>query len=266
MRRLTATILLMLENCHKLEFQHNSDSSDGKIFWRVRKVSRSAITHASLMRESTKRIEGALRSEDSKEHLIAQRILESTAAFRSWELEHSGLMRTVADSGALRRQAGMLRQTALRLIHAKALFEYLRRRNLRESDRKRVVTHFYPTRLFQEALVQEYGSYLRKAGSFLCTSHLGTDYLIDPAFLDPMQHYEKLYAQYFELYCSTLLPVDLEATSQSALLPLLKHQLTEWRWIILNPRAATPRLARESEIRRPLGDTQRMNTLTLVKD
>jgi hypothetical protein len=46
-------------------------------------------------------------------------------------------------------------------------------------------------------------------------------------------------------------------------LPLLKHQLNEWRWIILNPRAAAPKHRRESEIRVPLGDTQRLPTLKL---
>jgi hypothetical protein len=49
------------------------------------------------------------------------------------------------------------------------------------------------------------------------------------------------------------------------LLPLLKHQLNEWRWIVLNPRSAAPRLKRESDIRRPLGDTQRLPTLKLPK-
>jgi hypothetical protein len=45
------------------------------------------------------------------------------------------------------------------------------------------------------------------------------------------------------------------------LLPLLKHQLNEWRWIILNPRDSAPRIRRESDLRRPLGDTQRLPLL-----
>jgi hypothetical protein len=254
----------MSGKCHKLQgstYSVDTTAANNEVY-----VSRIAVTHARLMRESTGRIEFALRGGDSKEHLIAQRIMESTAAFNSWELEHSALMRTVADSGILRRQAGTLRRTALRLIHAKALFEFLRRPRLSETDREKILTHFYPTKLYQYALMQEHNSYLRKAGSFMCTSHLGTEIIIDPAFLDPMLHYEKLYSQYFDLYCAMLLPEDLELTSERPLLPLLKQQLTEWRWIILNPRESVPRLAYESEIRRPLGDTQRMNTLNLPKD
>jgi hypothetical protein len=55
------------------------------------------------------------------------------------------------------------------------------------------------------------------------------------------------------------------AGSQRSLLPLLKHQLNEWRWIILNPKRGLPQLQRESELRRALGDTQRMQTLRLSK-
>jgi hypothetical protein len=45
------------------------------------------------------------------------------------------------------------------------------------------------------------------------------------------------------------------------LLPLLKHQLNEWRWIILNPRESLSRVKREREMRRATGDTQRMRQL-----
>jgi len=58
---------------------------------------RSAISHARLMRESTARVESALRSDDDKEHLVAHRILESPHTWQLWECEHSGLMRQVAE-------------------------------------------------------------------------------------------------------------------------------------------------------------------------
>ena len=84
----------------------------------------------------------------------------------------------------------------------------------------------------------------------------------DPAFLDPMQHYEELYHEYFRLYCSTLFSRDgVESASELALLPLLKHQLNEWRWMILNPRQGQLRVQRERELRRPIGDTQRLPIL-----
>src|SRR3984957_16058769 len=214
------------------------------------------------MRESTDRIEIALRSEDDKEHTVAHRLSESSRTWELWENEHSGLMRHVADYGVLRTQAAALRQAALRLIHGKALFEYLRRSEVRGAERARILTHFYPTRGYQYAVIAEHGGYVRKACSYLCATHVGTGLVHDPAFLDPMQHYESLYAEYFDLYCSTLFPTDgVESASEPSLLPLLKHQLNEWRWMILNPRESLPRVAREREIRRSTGDTQRLPAL-----
>ena len=104
--------------------------------------------------------------------------------------------------------------------------------------------------------------------SRLCgqASHVGTELVHDPAFLDPMVKYETLFTEYFELFCSTLLPGEGEdADSEPALLPLLKHQLNEWRWIILNPKQALPHLQRESELRRATGDTQKLRLLKFQK-
>ena len=220
---------------------------------------RSAISHARLMRESTDRVESALHSDDDKEHLVARRLSENPKTWQTWENEHSSLMRQVAGYGVLRTQAGALRHTALRLIHGKALFEYLRKNEVRGVARTQIIAHFYPTRGYQYAIIAEHGAYVRKACSFLCTSHVGTGLVQDPTFLDPMQHYEDLYAEYFDLYCRTLFPKQgVESASELSLLPLLKHQLNEWRWMILNPRQSLPLVKREREIRRTTGDTQRL--------
>ena len=213
------------------------------------------------MRESTDRIEGALRSHDQQEHLVAQRIFAAPDAGAAWEREHSGLMRQVADFLALRNQAVALRRASLRLIHGKALFEYLKKHNVRGKARARILAHFHRTLAYEHAVVAEHTTYVRKAGSYLCASHLGTDLVRDPAFLDPMQQYETLYTEYFELYCSTLMPHEECSESEPALLPLLKHHLTKWRWVILNPKQSASHLWRESELRRPVGDTQKLRLL-----
>ena len=219
---------------------------------------RNAISHLRLMRESTDRIETALRSDDDNERMVALRLAESTKSWQLWEDEHSGLMRQIADYGVLRTQAAALKQTALRLIHGKALFEYLRRNDVRGARLSRILAHFYPTRAYQHAVIAEHGGFVRKTCSFLCTSHVGAGLVRDPAFLDPMQHYESLYGEYFDRYCATLFPDGEVSAGDGSLLPLLKHQLNEWRWIILNPRQSQPRVKREQEMRRPTGDTQRL--------
>jgi hypothetical protein len=228
-------------------------------------VQSTAFSHARLMRESTDRIERALRSSDAREHVVAQRVLSTPGTWNAWELEHSGLMRQVSDFVALRNQVVALRHAALRLIHGKALFEYLKKHNVRGAARANILAHFHRTLLYEHAVVAEHTVYVRKACSYLCTGHLGTDLVHDPAFLDPMQHYEQLFTEYFELYCSTLTPLADGSNADPALLPLLKQQLGEWRWVILNPKQSIPHLRRESELRRPAGDTQKMRLVKLPK-
>jgi hypothetical protein len=174
-------------------------------------------------------------------------------------------MRQVADFVVLRNQAVALRHAALRLIHGKALFEYLKKHNVRGKARAKILAHFHRTLLYEHAVVAEHTVYVRKSASLLCASHVGTDLVHDPAFLDPMIQYETLFTEYFELYCTTLMPSEDDSESESALLPLLKHQLNEWRWVILNPKQALPYLQRETELRRPVGDTQKLRLLKFPK-
>src|ERR1700692_3391091 len=221
---------------------------------------RHTISHARLMRVSTDRVQAALSSSDNNEQLVARRILENPSVWSQWEKEHSGLMRQLANCGVRRAQVAALKHANFRLLHGKALFQYLRRNVVRGSERARVVEYFRPGRNYDNAVISEHSVYLRKACSYLCTSHLGTDVVEDPMFLDPMQRYEELYAEYFGLYCSMLLGTP-SAMTQVALLPLLKLQLNEYRWAILDPRRAQPWLRREGEIRVATGDTQRWPAL-----
>jgi len=221
---------------------------------------RHTISHARLMRVSTDRVQAALSSSDNNEQLVARRILENPSVWSQWEKEHSGLMRQLANCGVRRTQVAALKHANFRLLHGKALFHYLRRNGVRGSERARVLEYFRPGRNYDNAVVAEHGVYLRKACSYLCTSHVDTDVVEDPMFLDPMQRYEELYTEYFGLYCGVLLGTP-GGVAQGALLPLLKMQLNEYRWAILDPRRAQPWLRREAEIRVPTGDTQRLPTL-----
>ena len=222
---------------------------------------RHAISHGRLMRESTDRVQAALSSSDRNEQLIARRVLESTVIWQQWEHEHSSLMRQLANCGVRHAQVAALKQTTFRLLHGKALFQFLRQSALRGAQRAQVLAHFRPGRSFASAIIAEHGAYLRRACSYLCTSHLGSEVVQDPAFLDPMQRYEELYTEYFNLYCTALVESGGAMTGSEALLPLLKQQLNEYRLAILDPRGAQPFLRREAELRRPTGDTQRLRSL-----
>jgi hypothetical protein len=217
-----------------------------------------AMSHARLMRLSTDRVEAALKHGETSEQLLARRIMENAASWEQWERAHSDLMRRIAGCNA-RSQIDELKQTTLRLLHGKALFQQLGRAGVRGEKRVRLLAHFRPGRSFEAAMISEHGEYLRKALSFLCTNHVGADVVGDPAFIDPMQRYEELYGEYFDLYCRSLLGEETE--SQSALLPLLKHQLGAQRAAVLDPRGAQAFLKREAALRRPTGDTQRLPSL-----
>jgi hypothetical protein len=104
--------------------------------------------------------------------------------------------------------------------------------------------------------------YLRKACSFLCTSHVGGHVVRDRGFFDPMKRYQELYAEYFQLFCSTHFDGEsADAELQGELLPLLKYQLEECRTAIMNPRPATEWMMREAALRAPTGDTIRLPRL-----
>jgi hypothetical protein len=225
-------------------------------------VQRNSVDHKRLMRESTDRVHSALYSENPNEQLVASRLLESPAAFRTWESEHSGLMREVANPSFKRTQAALLKKATFRLIHRKALFEYLRDGRIRGVMRRRILFSFHPAQDYTRSVIAEHGLYLRKACSFLCTSHVGGNVVRDSGFFDPMKRYQELYAEYFQIFCSTHFGTEAaEFAPQAELLPLLKHQLEECRLVIMSPQPETEWLMREGELRQPTGDTARLPRL-----
>jgi hypothetical protein len=223
---------------------------------------RTALGHARLMRESTDRVQSALHTDNIKEQLVARRIVSNAIIWQQWESEHSILMRRVAEQRARHAQIAALKRTSFRLVHGKALFQHLRESEVRGPRRMQILAHFHPGRIYEHAVIAEHSVYLRKACSFLCTSHVGSDVVQDPKFLDPMQRYEELFTAYFNLYCSALVgQSEDEPGWQQPLLPLLKHQLNEWRAAILDPKDSQPIFRRDADLRRPTGDTQLLRTL-----
>jgi hypothetical protein len=225
-------------------------------------VHRNSVDYKRLMRESTDRVHSALYSANPNEQLVARRLLESPSAFRTWESEHSGLMLEVANPSFRGTQATQLKKATFRLIHRKALFEYLRDERIRGSERRRIIVHIHPAQDYTRSVIAEHALYLRKACSFMCTSHVGSNVVHDPGFLDPMRRYQELYAEYFQIFCNTHFGTDSADTQpQGELLPLLKHQLEEYRMAIMNPQPETEWLLREAELRQPIGDTARLPRL-----
>jgi len=222
-----------------------------------------AISLAQLMRESEHCIELAASSGLPHEQLIADRILSDPGMWCRWESEHYMIVRKVAAQASAVHQSTALKSASFALIHRKALFEYLRDRQLRGEARQRVVQFFQRSRTYSDAVVTEHGRYLRGAASFLCAGHLGSRVINDGAFEEPLLRYEELYTEYFGAYFDAELACgdDAEASSQRFLLPHLKQRLREQREAVLALPRLTPGLRRDQEFQRATGDTQKLRAL-----
>jgi hypothetical protein len=196
---------------------------------------------------------------------VASRMLDCPETYRRWEIEHDRLMHTVSDHGRVEEQVTALRTAVFGLVHRRAVFEYLRERQITGLKRRRVLALFYGCRDYTNAVLREHGNYVRCSSSYLCTHHLGEHLMQDAAFNEPLQLYEEWYAEYFRAYCDTeLAETEMEKAASmtlDALKPLLKHRVAEARQAILVMPKSPDREWREVEIRKPNGDTQRMRAI-----
>jgi hypothetical protein len=223
-----------------------------------------AYKHARLMEESELRVEMAANS-SSPADIIASRILQRPDTYSRWTAEHDRLMRAVSAEMRLARQVVALRSTAFRLVHRRALFEYLRLRQVTGTKRRKLFETFYGNRDFTNAVLAEHGNYVRCSSSFLCTQYLGEQLMHDAVFEEPLQLYELWYGEYFRTFCDVALAETEEEKQQlapiEALKPLLKFRLAEAREALLAMPTELQQNWREVEIRKPNGDTQRLRAI-----
>jgi len=226
-----------------------------------------AYKHARLMEESESRVEMTANSLAPADILVAQRVLVRPDEFTRWEAHHNYLMRAVSSHGRLPQQMVALRATALSLVHRKALFEYLRQRQITGAKRKKLLAVFYGCADYSNAVLVEHANYVRSSSSYLCTQHLAEHLMHDPALDEPLALYEEWYAEYFHAFCDVELAETEEekqaCLAQESLKPLLKYRVTEARKAIL-AMPQTQREWHEVRIRERTGDTLRLKALALI--
>jgi hypothetical protein len=224
-----------------------------------------AYNHARLMEESESRVEMTAYLRRTPADAAACRVLESPATYRLWEAEHDRLLRPVSSQGRLDGQIAALRTTVFGLVHRRALFEYMRQRQVTGTKRHKLVALFYGYRDYANSVLTEHGKYVRCSSSYVCTQHLGENLMQDAAFTEPLELYEQFYAEYFRAYCDVELAETVEEKRRAgpleALRPLLKYRVSEARQAILAMPQQPEEDWREVEIRKPNGDTQRMRVL-----
>jgi hypothetical protein len=219
------------------------------------------------MAESESRVEMTATSQSPADILVAQRILVRPVEFTRWEAHHDQLMRAVSVRTRLTEQMVALRATAFTLVHRRALFEYLRERQITGAKRKKLLAVFYGCTDYTNAVLVEHGKYLRCSSSYLCTQHLAEHLMHDPALDEPLALYEEWYKEYFHAFCDVEIAETEEekqaCLAQESLKPLLKYRVVEARKAIL-AMPQTPREWREVRIRQPTGDTQTLRALALI--
>src|SRR2546429_2579270 len=117
-----------------------------------------AYNHTRLMDESEARVEMSVIFDSPADTLVASRILGHPHAYRRWEAEHDRLMRSVSRQTNVDRQVTALRSTALSLVHRKAMFDYLRDREITGRKRHRFFSLFYGSRDYVNAVLAEHRS------------------------------------------------------------------------------------------------------------
>ena len=224
-----------------------------------------AYKHSRLMEESEARVQMAACFESPADTLVSECILNNPDAYRRWEAEHDRLMRAVSEQARLALQVVALRSTAFGLVHRKAIFEYLRDRQLTRTKRHRLFSLFYGIRDYANAVIAEHGNYVRCSSSYLCTYHLADRLMQDAAFDEPLRMYEERYSEYFRTFCDVLLAQTEEEKQalapMDALRPLLKYQLAEARQAILEMPQMPAEDWREAQTRKPTGDTQKLRAI-----
>jgi hypothetical protein len=229
-----------------------------------------AYEHARLMQESEARVEMATVFDSPADTLVASRILGDPQAYRRWEAEHDRLMYSVSGQTRLDSQVMALRFIALSLVHRKAMFDYLRHREITGRKRHRFFRVFYGSHDYVNAVLAEHGNYVRCSSSYLCTQYLAEHLMEDYALQEPLQLYEQWYTEYFRAYCDEALAETEEEKLAAALMaelkPLLKHQLAEAYQAILQIPQKPAMDWQEVRIRKATGDTQKLRVLLAMPE
>ena len=86
------------------------------------------LRYDRLMRVSHAHVEETARDDNQENQILALRLIQHPGSYTEWENGHAHLMQQVCQPTRLRAQMVKMRETALRLVHRRAVFEYLRDR------------------------------------------------------------------------------------------------------------------------------------------
>jgi hypothetical protein len=189
------------------------------------------VQQSQLMEESERALHEAIATGSPQQQVVADRILHCPVTYGMWEVQHKQLVSRVAHEPQRVRQATAALSTTFSLVHAKSLFEYFRESRTSQPRRRQLIAHFHGYNSYMKAVISEHNKYLNSAASLICFRHLGTEVIRHRVFGEPLDDYERLYAEYYGAYCEWAVPEkpDHDIGVANALQQQLKVDVLEAR-------------------------------------
>jgi hypothetical protein len=214
------------------------------------------------MEFSEQRLARAAQLGSGPESRIASRLIGDLPAYTRWEHTHRDLMRSVATQGAAAGRTTAVRKVALRSLHRKAPFEYLRAHRVAGQARHRLVGALFGNPDYAHCVIGEHEAWMCSTASLLCTDALCRERFGDSAFADALRQYESAYTDYFRAFCEAQLAEAAgRTTAVQPLLPYMRYRLKVIREHLL---AGAPEKSDYAELRSlyaATGDTQPLKVL-----
>ena len=156
--------------------------------------------HQRLMDESVRALTEEAEYGSRRESRIARDILGDSQNNRLWESRHADLILPLSEQSRRAPQIFALRDLHVRLLHRRALIRHIRQHGVVGAERDRLFSTFYGPRETTNAILAEHRQY-----SLAVSSRVSADHLIgvmeDPVSSALLREYERIYSEYFELYC-----------------------------------------------------------------
>jgi hypothetical protein len=224
----------------------------------------TTLTYGRLMEYSEEHLARLSHSRQEYESRVASRLLEDVSLYSHWERSHNRLMRQVVAAGRPANQLAELRRISFSTLHRKAPFEYLREQRVTGTARRRLIHKLFGTQNYGRTVIREHAAFISSAGSFLCTDALCAELMGDGGFSEAISQYEAAYADYYRVYCDSLLTDDdEEAAPLQSLLPYLRYQLKIIRDHLLAGAPQKSDFKQLESLYAATGDTQRLPILDI---
>lgn len=160
----------------------------------------SSPRHRKMMDESEYAIHGVSVAASIRVARIVNHVLRDNRVYKAWEARHADLILPVAEHRFKKRQIVALRNAEVDLVHRRALFNVVRKNDLRGPKRRHLFRIFHNRLDFDSAVLMEHHDYMLAVSSRVSADHL-IDIMYDPDSKTLVRQYEEIYARYFEMKC-----------------------------------------------------------------